>query len=146
LDLDEDEFKEVESAPAPEPVTLKTEPPAAPKAQAEPVSQGPQPDEDFYYFAGSEPEETDNLPEIATPTLAEIYFNQGLVPDAISTYEKIILKNPQDRRSYLRLQEIKANAPDVAASKAKVKERSKKKKERLISVLDDWLGKIRQIS
>ena len=143
LDLDQEEFEETKPEPAPESSPQKTE---TPSAEAEPAEHGPQPDDDFYYFATNESDDIDNLPEIATPTLAEIYFNQALVQDAINTYEKVILKNPQDRRSYQRLQEIKADAPAMAASKAKVKEKTKKKKKKLISVLDDWLGKIRKIS
>jgi tetratricopeptide (TPR) repeat protein len=142
LELDEAELEELKPVQTPEPPAPE---PTAAAEQVEPAL-GPQPDDDFYYFSASEPEEMDNLPEIATPTLAEIYFNQSLVPDAIHTYEKVILKNPQDRRSYNRLQEIKADAPAMAASKAKAKEQSKKKKEKLISVLDNWLGKIRKIS
>ncbi len=142
LDLDEKEFEESKPAQVLESSFQKTE---ILSAEAEPAEHGPH-DDDFYYFAANESDAMDDLPEIATPTLAEIYFNQGLVQDAINTYEKVILKNPRDRRSYQRLQEIKADAPALVASKAKVKNQNKKKKEKLISILDDWLGKIRKIS
>ncbi|RPI74134.1 MAG: tetratricopeptide repeat protein [Desulfobacteraceae bacterium] len=141
LDLDEEAIEESKPEPALESSSPKTEP--AP--EAEPAEYGPHND-DFYYFAVDDTEDLDDLPEIATPTLAEIYFNQGLVQDALNTYEKVILKNPQDRRSHQRLQEIKADAPAMAASKVKIKGQNKKKKEKLISILDDWLGKIRNIS
>lgn len=143
LYLNKEEFEESKPAQVLESSSQKTE---IPSAEAEPAEHGPQPDDDFYYFATSESDAMDDLPEITTPTLAEIYFNQGLVQDAINTYEKVIIKNPQDRRSYQRLQEIKADAPAMVASKAKAKGQNKKKKEKLISILDDWLDKIRKIS
>jgi tetratricopeptide (TPR) repeat protein len=142
LDLDEEEFKEVKPAQVLETSPQKTE---IPPAETKPAEHGPHND-DFYYFAVDESDDMDDLPEIATPTLAEIYFNQGLVQDAINTYEKVVLKNPQDQRSYQRLQEIKADAPAMVASKAKAKSQNKKKKEKLISILDDWLSKIRKFS
>ena len=38
-------------------------------------------------------------PEIATPTLAQIYFEQGQIEEAINTYEMIIAQDPEDESS-----------------------------------------------
>ncbi len=50
----------------------------------------------------------DQLPDIATPTLAEIYFKQGQIQDARDIYEKIVMQHPDDEKSLQRLEELKA--------------------------------------
>ncbi|MFH1489251.1 MAG: tetratricopeptide repeat protein [Pseudomonadota bacterium] len=53
---------------------------------------------------GAEPAE--ELPEIATPTLAEVYFGQGQVERAVAIYEKVIRNHPEDEKSRQRLYEL----------------------------------------
>lgn len=50
----------------------------------------------------------DQLPDIATPTLAEIYFKQGQIQDARDIYEKVVMEHPDDEKSWQRLEELKA--------------------------------------
>ncbi len=52
--------------------------------------------------------EDEKLPEIATPTLAEIYFQQDRIQEALETYERLLVKNPDDVSSRKRLDELKA--------------------------------------
>ena len=54
----------------------------------------------------------DQLPDIATPTLAEIYFKQGQIKDAKDIYEKIVTEHPEDLKSLERLGELKAILDD----------------------------------
>ncbi len=82
---------------------------------------------------------------LATPTLAEIYFNQGQTRDAISIYEKILSENPQDEASQARLMELKALAEQKPAVDHD-KERRRKKTESTISALESWRAKLREIS
>jgi tetratricopeptide (TPR) repeat protein len=50
----------------------------------------------------------EQLPDIATPTLAEIYFKQGQIQDARDIYEKVVAEHPDDEKSSQRLKELKA--------------------------------------
>lgn len=54
------------------------------------------------------PQSDDTLPEIATPTLAELYYRQGQIDAAIETYEKILARSPDDQRANARLEELKS--------------------------------------
>jgi len=86
------------------------------------------------------------LPEIATPTLAEIYFDQGQVQEAINIYEKVVSQNSEDENSINRLKELKSIITENTKTYDKNLEDTKQRKERLISVLESWLVNIRQIS
>jgi len=52
----------------------------------------------------------DFFDDLATSTIAEIYFDQGQLDAAVSVYEKLVVKNPHDEKSLVRLQELKALA------------------------------------
>ncbi|MBW1765189.1 MAG: tetratricopeptide repeat protein [Deltaproteobacteria bacterium] len=78
--------------------------------------------------------EAADLPEIATSTLAEIYFNQGP-------------RNPDDNRARQRLEELKRTLePEEPVEANGKKERIRIKKEKMISVLEKWLAKLREQS
>jgi hypothetical protein len=47
--------------------------------------------------------EEDVLSEIATPTLAEVYVNQGQIQEALTIYEKVVAQNPEDQTSIKRI-------------------------------------------
>ena len=87
-----------------------------------------------------------SMPEIATPTLAELYFAQGQIDEAISTYEKILARDPGAEAARKRLEELKAAfspaepGPDSAAES----ERARKKKEKMIHVLESWREKLKK--
>jgi predicted Zn-dependent protease len=90
--------------------------------------------------------EPDVLIQLATPTLAEIYFKQGQVQEAIRTYEKVVARNPRDERLVQRLNEIKGAAVGAAEESDVVAGPSPKEiNQRMISVLEGWLSRIREL-
>jgi len=94
------------------------------------------------------PPELEELPDIATSTLAEIYLEQGQLQEAIYTYEKLLAQGHGDNKSRQRLEELKERLEADRATEQKQTEsaRFRKKKEKLISILDSWLAKIREQS
>lgn len=86
------------------------------------------------------PEGGEEVPEIATPRLAEIYFDQGLLKEAIETYEKVLQRNPEDGHAGMRLEELRAM---MAEEEAAVMDPERKRKERMIAALEGWLDNIR---
>ena len=112
-------------------------------------------------------ESIEGLPEIATPTLAEVYFDQGQIERAMVIYEKIIEKNPDDQKSKERLSELRIaiettgeaaaekdadveEAPDRVLETAGEAEetgpvdRASEKKKKMISILEAWRRNIRE--
>lgn len=77
-------------------------------------------------------------PEIATPTLAQIYFEQGQIEEAINTYEMIIAQDPEDEFSKRRLEELQTMIAEEKALK-----QVRQKKEKMIAILESWLANIR---
>ncbi len=86
----------------------------------------------------------DELPEIATPTLAEIFFDQGKMEKAVEIYEKIIRKNPDDQHSKQRFNEISAMINAAGTDKTSKEDNTAQKKEKIIAVLESWLDGIRK--
>jgi len=84
-------------------------------------------------------EVVDEVPEIATPRLAEIYFDQGLLKEAIETYEKVLQRSPEESIR-MRLEEL---MDMMAEEKAAVVDPDRKRKERMIAILEGWLDNIR---
>lgn len=92
------------------------------------------------------PPEEEGLPEIATPTLAEIYFDQGQVQNAIGTYEKVIAKNPEDEHSRQRLEELRSMLVEEEVLEDKEVDKVRQKKEKIIGILESWLANIQEKS
>jgi len=92
----------------------------------------------------TQPLEAD-LPDIVTSTLAEVYFNQDKTKEAIETYEKVIKQNPEDSRSRLRLDELKAMMKQAVVLDDKEKDLVMRKKK-MVSILESWLEGIREQS
>jgi tetratricopeptide (TPR) repeat protein len=90
------------------------------------------------------PGDKEALSDIATPTLAEIYLEQGQVEEAIDTYEKIVARSPDDEQSALRLKEIKdqVNAEQTPGNEAS--DRGNKARDKMITILDNWRLNIRK--
>lgn len=88
----------------------------------------------------------EDLPEIATPTLAEIYFNQGQIEEAIDTYEKVLEQNPQNKRSRQRLEELKARMKADTDTGDKKSGRVWQKNKKMIAILEAWLANIQEMS
>jgi len=85
------------------------------------------------------------LPDIATATLAEIYFKQGMPEEAIEIYEKVVELNPDDSGSRQRLDELKAIFEQDRLAEKKEQDRLMRKKK-MLSILESWLEGIREQS
>lgn len=83
-------------------------------------------------------------PEIATPTLAEIYFEQGQIEEAIDAYEIIVAQNPEDEFSRSRLEELKSMIAEQTAIEEEQRDEVREKKEKMIAILESWLANIRE--
>ena len=84
------------------------------------------------------PEDQDFFEELATPTLAEIYYDQGQINEAISTYEKVLLEDPDDKASMQRLSELKALINEEGGPMLAEKVKVRQKKEKMITILERW--------
>jgi tetratricopeptide (TPR) repeat protein len=84
-------------------------------------------------------------PDIATATLAEVYFEQGLIEEAIEIYSKVIEKNPDDSRAMERLGELKSILEKARLAREKEKDLLMRKKK-MVSILESWLEGIREQS
>lgn len=96
--------------------------------------------------AEEEGEEKSPPPELATPTLAEIYYRQGQLSEAVSTYEKVLNEHPEDRASMERLAELRAITVDHPVVPLKPKPDIRARREKMITVLEGWLAKIQESS
>lgn len=85
------------------------------------------------------------LPDIVTPTLAEVYYSQGKTQEAIDTYEKVLERNPYDSMSRTRLDELKNTLEQARMLKMK-QEAITIKKKKMASILDMWLSSMREQS
>lgn len=85
----------------------------------------------------------EEAPDIATATLAEVYFNQGLMEEAIKIYKKVIDKNSDDSASRARLNELEAIVETAHSTEEKEKDLLRRKRK-LVSILESWLEGIRQ--
>jgi tetratricopeptide (TPR) repeat protein len=94
----------------------------------------------------SVPPTEEDLSEIATPTLAEIYFDQGQLKEAVATYENIVAENPDNDRFRQRLDELKAMIPAEKKEEDKEESRVKNSKEKMLTILEAWLANIREKS
>jgi len=99
---------------------------------------------DLHYESGER--EVLEFSGVATPTLAEIYYNQGQIKEAIATYEKVLSNNPNDQNSRQRLLEIRSIIEeDELLQPAGDKNELIRKKEKLIAVLEGWLPRIQKL-
>ncbi len=86
------------------------------------------------------------FPEIATPTLAEIYFNQGQIGEAIDTYEKVLDQHPEDERCRQRLEELKAIEAADTDTGDKKDDMAMQKNKKMIAILETWRANIQKMS
>ena len=144
-------------APPEEPEEAETMP-----EEAEPIPETyPEPPEDVEAqtapseitpLLAEEEEPQTPSPDIATPTLAEVYVDQGQIEEAIKTYERVLEQNPDDEQSRERLQELQAEeAPAAVTEDAEdaVDDgiRAKKEKtEKVINTLESWLEDIQEMA
>ena len=83
---------------------------------------------------------------VATSTLGEVLFSQGLVHEAIHVYEKVVEQNPDDERTKKRLEELRSALTDEYVPVEQVVDRKRMKKEKLLAVLEAWRTSIREMS
>ncbi len=88
-------------------------------------------------------EEGEAVVEMATATLAEIYYNQDQVHEATSIYERVIHDNPEDKASIERLKEIKAQIAEKSEIQA-AEDALRARTEKMITVLEGWLERIQE--
>jgi tetratricopeptide (TPR) repeat protein len=55
----------------------------------------------------------DSETPVASPTIAELYFSQGLLDEAIKTYRQVVDLNPDDQISRQRLEELEGEASRI---------------------------------
>jgi tetratricopeptide (TPR) repeat protein len=91
-------------------------------------------------------EEKDEFAELATTELAEIYYNQGLINEAINTYELALLTNPDDKASIERLAELKALNVDKPEQQTAADDILRERKKRMITVLEEWTDRMQKLS
>lgn len=84
-------------------------------------------------------------PDIATATLAEIYFKQGMTEKAIEIYQQIIEQTPDDNISRMRQNELKSMLEQSRLKEAREKERSIRNKK-IMLILESWLEGVRKQS
>ena len=88
----------------------------------------------------------DKFAELATTELAEIYYNQGLINEAINTYELALLTNPDDKTSIERLAELKALNVDKPVQQTAADDILRERKKRMITVLEEWMDRVQKLS
>jgi len=91
-------------------------------------------------------EEKDEFAELATTELAEIYYNQGLINEAINTYELALLTNPDDKTSMERLAELKALNVDKPEQQTAADDILRERKKRMVTVLEEWMDRMQKLS
>ena len=104
------------------------------EAPAIPATQHPRPQAQENLFA-----------DLATPTLAEIYFDQGQIEEAIRTYEKVLMKDPHDNSSKGRLIQLKELRQRAASPQVPDGRPSRRASEKLIRVLENWRARIKEL-
>jgi tetratricopeptide (TPR) repeat protein len=92
-------------------------------AELEPAGQGPSP--------------------LPTPTLAEIYYKQGELEEAIKIYEQVVGFSPDDEKSINRLNELKQTR-GVQEQKKGTSQLVRERKLRVLEILERWLTQIEQ--
>lgn len=84
--------------------------PTIPFARATPEATADEVDDrlDEELGAGEEPASPDAVPALSSPTLAELYFSQGVPEKASAVYRQILEREPWNERARRRLDEIEA--------------------------------------
>jgi tetratricopeptide (TPR) repeat protein len=128
------------------PQTLPEAPPPAPEvstsARILPIG-APEPTEEIPEPIVESIEE-EGLPEIVTPTLAEVYVNQGQIKEAIHIYERIVARDADDLTTRRRIEELKAMIAAKTPAESVKRDREDKSREKIISTLEMWLEEMRK--
>ena len=84
------------------------------------------------------------FPDLATPTLAEIYYDQGQIHDGIRIYEEVVSRDPDDGTSIRRLAELRAIIAGERLTQVTAEDKLRTRNERMITILEGWLTKIQE--
>ncbi len=149
---DQDAVHLYESLPVPADAAETSHTPA----DAAEISSGAEaPGEPVEFLVEMEPEESremgeeteaverEDFPDIATPTLAEVYVNQGQLAEAVDIYERILSDNPEDHASKQRVMELKAMLTPPPPPERSPGERTRERKGKMIATLNTWLEEMR---
>lgn len=140
-----EEAVEIEAVePEPEEEPLEDIAASEPEEEEQPEEEESEIIEDETEIAEIEEEE---IVDLATPTLAELYFSQGQIQEAIETYEKVLLEDPEDEKSEQRLDELKASLDKEAEPQpSEESERNlfQEKTEKSIAILESWLAQLQK--
>ncbi len=90
-------------------------------------------------------DEKDTVADLATPTIAELYYTQGRLSAAITIYEKVLNDKPDDIESLKRLTELRGLASEEPKTEGEEKDDLRARTEKLITILEEWLPKIKEI-
>ncbi len=85
--------------------------------------------------------------DFATPTIAELYYEQGEIDAAIATYERVLADNPEHPDAARRLTELRAMASEEEEEEMAVetKSLSDDTSKILMDILKRWLPRIRDL-
>ena len=92
-----------------------------------------------------EVDKKDAVADLATPTIAELYYTQGRLSAAITIYEKVLNDKPDDIESLKRLTELRGLAAEESNTEGKEKDDLRARVETMITILERWLPKIEEI-
>ncbi|MFP3910873.1 MAG: tetratricopeptide repeat protein [Desulfobacteraceae bacterium] len=114
------------------------------------LSHHPEDQEALALLKKTEPEIPSGVEELpvdfATPTIAELYYEQGQIAAAITAYKMVLDKDPDNAEVSRRLQELRDVASkDAADSQGPIERARHPGQERLIEILERWLPKVREI-
>jgi len=90
-------------------------------------------------------DEKDAVSDLATPTIAELYYAQGKLSAAITIYEKVLNDRPDDSESLKRLTELRGMAVEEPNTEGKEKDDLRARTETMITILERWLPRIKEI-
>ena len=85
-------------------------------------------------------EEPSALP---TSTLAELYYKQGELDEAIKVYEQVVASTPGDEKATHRLDELRGEKEGQEGERA-VSRSARDRKLKLLGVLERWLAGVEQ--
>lgn len=80
---------------------------------------------------------------LATSTLAEVYYKQGELDEAIKVYEQVVDSSPDNEKARQRLDELREEK-ETQKGKMKGMRSEREKKLSLLGILERWLAAVEQ--
>jgi len=135
-----------EARPLVSPIPEEEEPPHIDLSEPTEAEEAALPP-DFPEEEAPQMDEKTGIPEIVTPTLAEVYYGQGQLEKAIEIYERVMDTDPEDEKSRHRLTALRAELrPIPTDEKLEAEKGIMEKNKKLIAILESWLDNIRQMT